>query len=219
MKPTVCVAYPEPSSSRIPFPADGAGVFQLYRSPPIVDSPGWSAANAQAVIGRRCSDADVAIQLGHHRIAEISRGSEFGDISGRASRHCRCVRLGFSRLIPGFSLDAAFITPRGLVLAAPNRRAIAHRRSGYSGVFVSGHGQFRADAAAVLARDPQLVRAVSVLRPVNDKMASPYARCLRSSLFDRELIGVHAALDPLAVGVFQWPVEFRLSDGAAVLNH
>src|SRR5262245_2792904 len=50
-------------------------------------------------------------------------------------------------------------------------------------------------------------------------MAAPHTRRLSSYILDRELIGVQAAPDRLTVGVLQWPVELRLSDGAAVVNH
>src|SRR5262249_35216604 len=79
--------------------------------------------------------------------------------------------------------------------------------------------QFRSAAAAVLARDPELVRAVAILRAVNNEMAAPLARFLCSGFPDRERVSVKSALDCFAIGVLQRPVDFRPDYRAAVINH
>src|SRR5215510_9983266 len=164
------------------------------------------------------SDADVPIQFSNHRIADIRRRSEFGYPShcagggGHALFNSSRLRLGFR-----FNLSAAIAVR--LLGSLGDATLAVNSRSGDRDILVSGDGQFRADAAAVLARDPELVRAVAILRAVNNEMAAPLARFLRSGFLDRKRVSVKSALDYFAVGVSQRPVEFRPGYRAAVINH
>src|SRR5262249_325754 len=118
-----------------------------------------------------------------HRIADVRRRNEFGYPSRCAGGGGHTL-LNSSRLRLGFSFDFSDAIAVRLLGSLGDAPLVVNSRSGDRDVLVSGDGQFRADSA-VLARDPELGRAVAILRAVNNEMAAPLARFLRSGFLDR----------------------------------
>src|SRR5438132_12805113 len=107
------------------------------------------------------ADADVAILLGDHRIADVCRRDEFGNLPRRASTtrfHSVLAGLLIAlRLIPTFINTLRQVATSCALSVAGGAAVAGEARPGDGHLFIPVDGQFRSDPIVTLAGDPAAV--------------------------------------------------------------